>query len=55
MWNTSGVFLGDREKIDALKWQGMAVSRKGKGAVRKWGSGSFRAICGELKGGGFLR
>jgi hypothetical protein len=24
-------FLRDREKIDALNWQGRAVSRKGKG------------------------
>ena len=36
-----GDFLRDREKIDALKWQGRAVSLKGKGACAEAGVAQF--------------
>jgi hypothetical protein len=34
-------FLRDREKIDALKWEGRAVSRKGKGICAQAGVAQF--------------
>jgi len=34
-------FLGVREKIDALKWQARAVSRKGKGVCAQAGVERF--------------
>jgi len=37
----AGIFLGNREKIDALKWQGRAVSPKGKGACAQAGVERF--------------
>jgi len=35
------LFLRDREKISALKWQGRAVSRKGKGICAEAGVAQF--------------
>ena len=40
-YGTSREFLRDREKIDAIKRQGRAVSLKGKGACAEAGVAQF--------------